>query len=89
MNHAIGKGIIELIQRHEPLALEGDPAAMARVVNDIGDSAGGVLAFALRLKGPEAAVVVATVLLERIRTAVPSIMSKAEAEMARRRSAMQ
>jgi len=89
MSHAIGKGIIELIQRHEPLALKGDAAAMARVVNDLGDSAGGLLAFALTQRGPDAAMAVALVLLERMRTAVPSIMSKAEAEIAKRRSAMQ
>jgi acetyl esterase/lipase len=89
MSHAIGKGIIELIQRHEPLALKGDGAAMARVITDLGDSAGGLLAFVLTQRGEEAAMAVAVVLLNRMRTAVPSILSKAEAEMAKRRSAMQ
>ncbi len=88
MNHAIGKGIIELIQRHEPAALKGDPAATARVLNDLGDSIGGLLAFTISLNGPDAAMAVAIVLLERMRVAAPNIMHKAEAEMAKRRRAM-
>ncbi len=85
MSHMVGKGIIALIRQHEPLALKGDPAATARVMMDLGDSVGGLLAFTYKLSGEDATYAVAVAFVERVRAAAPEIVRKAEATVAARR----
>ena len=51
MTHAIGRGIVDLIQKHEPRAIgigaASSQEARDRVLRDLGDSIGGLLAFTI------------------------------------------
>jgi len=88
MTHAIGKGIIDLIQRHEPDAVrigpESSQEARNRVLRDLGDSIGGLLAFTIAAAGAEAATAAAVLVLDRIATAAPTIVRQAQAEIRRK-----
>lgn len=84
MTHAIGKGIIDLIQQHEPLAIKirnGDPAARDRVLRDLADSIGGLLAFAIAAGGAAEAKRCAFLVLDRLSAAAPDILRQAQAEL--------
>jgi hypothetical protein len=83
--HPIGRGIVALIQQHEPDAVKahGDPAARVRVLRDLADSIGGLLAFTMQMEGPDAARVAAILVIDRMSTAAPDIVRRAQAEMKR------
>ncbi len=84
--HPIGRGIVALIHQHEPEAVKagGDPAARVRVLCDLADSIGGLLAFTMKMEGPEAARRAAILVIDRMSTAAPDIVRRAQAEMRRR-----
>lgn len=88
MTHAIGKGIIDLIQKHEPDAVRIGPAssqaARDRVLRDLGDSIGGLLAFTIAAAGAEAAKAAAVLVMDRIATAAPDVVRGAQAEIRRK-----
>jgi hypothetical protein len=91
MTHAIGNGIIDLIQKHEPDAVRivgadqaAAQAARERVLRDLGDSIGGLLAFTIAAAGADAARSAALLVMERISVAAPGIVRQAQAELRRK-----
>jgi hypothetical protein len=78
-NLEIGQGIIDLINRHEPLFYRGNAEATRRVMDTLAHSTAGALAFVLHHHGPHTANAVATYFANIVAAASPEIFAKAMA----------
>ena len=82
---AIGKGVVMLIQQHEPNALRIGPSgsreSRERVLTTLADTMGGLFAFAVTAGGEEEARTAMLLVLDRIGAATPNILRKTQASM--------